>query len=572
MQFQHQRLQLRQIIVITDVTITYNQTRTPGQCADSYTLTRVWTATDNCNNSSTCSQVITVRDTKAPVLAGCPANITVECDAVPAPATPTATDNCDNAVTITYNQTRTPGQCADSYTLTRVWTATDNCNNSSTCSQVITVRDTKAPVLAGCPANITVECDAVPAPATPTATDNCDTDVTITYNQTRTPGQCADSYTLTRVWTATDNCNNSSTCSQVITVRDTKAPVLAGCPSNITVECDAVPAPATPTATDNCDTDVTITYNQTRTPGQCADSYTLTRVWTATDNCNNSSTCSQVITVRDTKAPVLAGCPANITVECDAVPAPATPTATDNCDNAVTITYNQTRTPGQCADSYTLTRVWTATDNCNNSSTCSQVITVRDTKAPVLAGCPANITVECDAVPAPATPTATDNCDNAVTITYNQTRTPGQCADSYTLTRVWTATDNCNNSSTCSQVITVRDTKAPVLAGCPANITVECDAVPAPATPTATDNCDTDVTITYNQTRTPGQCADSYTLTRVWTATDNCNNSSTCSQVITVRDTKAPVLAGCPANITVECDAVPAPATLQLRQIIVILM
>ncbi len=447
----------------------------------------VYFAKDDCGNEGRVVRKITILDTKKPVLVGCPVDVTVECNQVPLPANVTASDQCTTGIPVAYKQVRTDGTCADSYVLTRTWEVADDCGNNTSCSQVITVRDTKAPVLAGCPANITVECDAVPAPATPTATDNCDTDVTITYNQTRTPGQCADSYTLTRVWTATDNCNNSSTCSQVITVRDTKAPVLAGCPANITVECDAVPAPATPTATDNCDTDVTITYNQTRTPGQCADSYTLTRVWTATDNCNNSSTCSQVITVRDTKAPVLAGCPANITVECDAVPAPATPTATDNCDTDVTITYNQIRTPGQCADSYTLTRVWTATDNCNNSSTCSQVITGR---YPVLAGCPANITVECDAVPAPATPTATDNCDTDVTITYNQTRTPGQCADSYTLTRVWTATDNCNNSSTCSQVITVRDTKAPVLAGCPANITVECDAVPAPATPTATDNCD----------------------------------------------------------------------------------
>ncbi len=490
------------------------------------------------------SQVITVKDTKAPVLAGCPANVTVECDAIPAKVDPTATDNCDKDVTITFNEVKTPGNCPDSYTLTRVWTATDNCNNSSTCSQVITVKDTKAPVLAGCPANVTVECDAIPAKANPTATDNCDKDVTITFNEVKTPGNCPDSYTLTRVWTATDNCNNSSTCSQVITVKDTKAPVLAGCPANVTVECDAIPAKVDPTATDNCDKDVTITFNEVKTPGNCPDSYTLTRVWTATDNCNNSSTCSQVITVKDTKAPVLAGCPANVTVECDAIPAKANPTATDNCDKDVTITFNEVKTPGNCPDSYTLTRVWTATDNCNNSSTCSQVITVKDTKAPVLAGCPANVTVECDAIPAKVDPTATDNCDKDVTITFNEVKTPGNCPDSYTLTRVWTATDNCNNSSTCSQVITVKDTKAPVLAGCPANVTVECDAIPAKVNPTATDNCDKDVTITFNEVKTPGNCPDSYTLTRVWTATDNCNNSSTCSQVITVKDTKAPVLAG----------------------------
>ena len=121
----------------------------------------------------------------------------------------------------------------------------------------------------------------------PDSNDNCDTDVTITYSETRTDGPCVDSYTLTRVWTATDNCGNSSTQSQLVTVQDTQDPVLANVPANITVECDAVPTAGTPTATDNCDTDVTITYSETRTDGPCVDSYTLTRVWTATDNCGN---------------------------------------------------------------------------------------------------------------------------------------------------------------------------------------------------------------------------------------------------------------------------------------------
>ena len=61
---------------------------------------------------------------------------------------------------------------------------------------------------------------------------------------------------------------------------------------------------------------------------------------------------------------------------------------------------------------------------------------------------------------------------------------------------------------------------------CPVDVTVECDAVPAPATPSATDNCDADVTVVYNgQVRQDGNCADNSTLTRTWTATDNCGNT-----------------------------------------------
>ncbi len=568
----------------SSVDIVFAETRTDGTCPDTYTLTRTWTATDNCGNASTGSQLITVQDTTAPVLAGIPANITVQCSSVPAAALigtdVTATDNCDASVNITYSEVRTDGTCPDSYTLTRTWTATDNCGNSSSSSQLITIQDTTAPVLAGIPANITVQCSSVPAAALigtdVTATDNCDASVNITYSEVRTDGTCPDSYTLTRTWTATDNCGNSSSSSQLITIQDTTAPVLAGIPANITVQCSSVPAAALigtdVTATDNCDASVNITYSEVRTDGTCPDSYTLTRTWTATDNCGNSSSSSQLITIQDTTAPVLAGIPANITVQCSSVPAAALigtdVTATDNCDASVNITYSEVRTDGTCPDSYTLTRTWTATDNCGNASTGSQLITIQDTTAPVLAGIPANITVQCSSVPAAALigtdVTATDNCDASVNITYSEVRTDGTCPDSYTLTRTWTATDNCGNASTGSQLITIQDTTAPVLAGIPANITVQCSSVPAAALigtdVTATDNCDASVNITYSEVRTDGTCPDSYTLTRTWTATDNCGNSSSSSQLITIQDTTAPVLAGIPANITVQCSSVPAAA------------
>jgi hypothetical protein len=172
--------------------------------------------------------------------------------------------------------------------ITRTYRVTDACGNFSTINHTINVDDTIAPLLS-IPVNVTVECSAVPVVGTATATDNCDTSVTVTYDgETRTDGACADSYTLTRTWTATDNCSNTTTLSQFITVQDTTDPILT-IPVNVTVECSAVPAVGTATATDNCDSSVTVTYDgEVRTDGACADSYTLTRTWTATDNCSNT--------------------------------------------------------------------------------------------------------------------------------------------------------------------------------------------------------------------------------------------------------------------------------------------
>jgi large repetitive protein len=400
------------------------------------------------------------------------------------------------------------------------------------------------------PANISVECDAVPAPANVTATDNCSFNGVVNYSETRANGNCPSNYTLTRTWSATDAAGNTKTASQVITVSDNTAPVLSAVPADIAVECDQVPTPATLTATDNCSAP-TIAFVETRTNGNCISNYTLTRTWTATDACGNSSSKTQTITVSDTTPPVLSAAPANAVAECDAVPAPAVLTATDNC-NTATVSFHETRTNGNCISNYTLTRTWTAVDECGNSSSRTQVITVQDTQPPVLSAAPASVTVECDAVPAPAVLTAVDNCSTA-TVVFTELRTNGSCPSSYILTRVWVAFDLCGNATSKTQVIVVRDTQAPVLSAAPADVTVECDNVPEPAILTATDNCD-QPTVTYAEVRTNGNCVSNYTLTRTWTATDACGNSSSKTQVITVHDTTPPVLTTS-SDISVTNDA-----------------
>jgi hypothetical protein len=152
-------------------------------------------------------------------------------------------------------------------------------------------------VLSALPAPSSVECPAAPAFATPTATDACDTSVTPTFVDVRTDGSCPQEYSVTRTWTAIDDCGNSSTTSQTISVTDTTAPTLT-CPAGQTVECGAIPVFGTPTVSDGCDPNpiindlgITITTN--------ADgSVTHTKTWTATDACGNTSaSCSQSIIV-----------------------------------------------------------------------------------------------------------------------------------------------------------------------------------------------------------------------------------------------------------------------------------
>src|SRR5690606_17398577 len=127
-----------------------------GQCAGSYSVTRTWTATDSCGNSSTASQTINVNDTTAPVIAALPAPSTISCPATPEFAQATATDECGSTFTLTFNDVTTNGQCAGSYSVTRTWTATDSCGNASTASQTINVNDTTAPVITTLPPPATI--------------------------------------------------------------------------------------------------------------------------------------------------------------------------------------------------------------------------------------------------------------------------------------------------------------------------------------------------------------------------------------------------------------------------------
>ncbi|WP_426430274.1 gliding motility-associated C-terminal domain-containing protein [Winogradskyella sp. HB-48] len=713
-----------------DATVDFNETTTAGTCNNEYTLTRTWTASDACGNETVHTQTITVQDTTAPTFnEALPADLTVECDAVPTAETLTANDNCGNA-TVDFNETTTAGTCNNEYTLTRTWTASDACGNETVHTQTITVQDTTAPTFnEALPADLTVECDAVPTAETLTANDNCG-NATVDFNETTTAGTCNNEYTLTRTWTASDACGNETVHTQTITVQDTTAPTFnEALPADLTVECDAVPTAETLTANDNCG-NATVDFNETTTAGTCNNEYTLTRTWTASDACGNETVHTQTITVQDTTAPTIS-VPADITIECtddessantgvatgsdtcgtvtitesdvetaacgntktivrtwtvidecgnsvsadqtitvvDTTPPTIDNTNTDNiviqcgvtpdgtleawlannagatandtcgtvtwsndygantdvdCANgAITVTFTATDECGntanttatysiidtvdpvltipadatvectedtspastgtatatddcavpnvtfsdvevaQCGNTKTITRTWTATDACGNSVSADQTITVVDTTPPTIS-VPADITIECTDDESSANTgvaTGADTC-GAVTVTESDVETAA-CGNTKTIVRTWTVTDECGNSVSADQTITVVDTTPPTFnQALPADVTVECDAVPTAETLTANDNCG-NATVDFNETTTAGTCNNEYTLTRTWTASDACGNETVHTQTITVQDTTAPTFnEALPADLTVECDAVPTAETL----------
>ena len=347
----------------------------------------------------TCSFIITVEDKTAPVIT-CPANLTVKCpDEVPLPEAFTVFDPCSPTgyASVEYvSDVKSNETCLNRYTITRTYKATDASGNTSTCAQIITIND-NVPPLFDQPKPISplnVACPfQVPIPDAFTAHDECNDEYAgVVFKEIKTNGTCANRYTLTRTWTASDACGNTAAYIQIINVKDTVPPTFNTIPSHITTVTCSSEIPEVPhlTAEDNC-YDLSampiVTLKEVISDQQCANKFKLTRTWTATDACGNTSTVSQIFIVNDWIRPVFEGVePPVVSVSCEKdVPTPPTQTATDNCGTA-TVTYSETKTNVLCINRFTLTRKWIATDGCGNTAGRSQVILVNDIEVPRVTG------------------------------------------------------------------------------------------------------------------------------------------------------------------------------------------
>jgi len=535
------------------VTLTYIDDVTFGSCPYSFSITRTWTAADACGNTATAAQTILAIDNTAPLVSGIGADETIQCPTQPQFSQPVVSDECDSDPVFTFSDDTIAGNCPNAYTVIRSFIATDACGNSSSASQAITVVDATAPVISGVGADETIQCPAIPQFSHPAATDACGI-ATLTYIDDITFGACGYEFNITRIWTATDACGNTSTASQTITVEDNTAPVISGVGANATIQCPAQPQFSQPVANDECD-GASLTHQDFRTNGSCANEYSVTRVWTTSDACGNSSTASQTITVVDNVAPVISSVGADETIECPAQPQFSEPVAFDACGNISSFTFEDELNEGACANEYAVTRVWTTTDVCGNSSTASQTISVIDNSIPVISGIGADEIIYCSEQPQFSEPTASDLCGTA-TLTFSDATIPGNCANERIVIREWRATDACGNSSSATQAIAIIDNVAPVISNVNPDMVIACPEIPDFSRPAATDACGT-ATLTFLDDITFGDCGYEFSITRIWTATDACGNTSTAAQTITARDTTAPVISGVGDDETILCPAQP---------------
>ena len=569
----------------------------------------VWTAIDAAGNLTKVNQNVIVRDVTAPTIScvsGSPitkSNTTGICGYVVngTEFNPTATDNCLTPVlTHNFNSWSTPNSLAGATfpvgTTTVTWTATDASGNASTCTTVITVVDTEAPVIQNCPGNITVGsysgCTSVPNWAIPTAIDNCSSSVTIVQTQGPSPTSTNPPGSYTVEYKATDSSLNSSYCNFTVTVVGSSTPILIA-PNSITSRSTDAntctwTAPAGSLkpiqAIGNCPLlitwDVLNPDNSHSTGTNDVSSFafakgTSTVTYSLTASGSTAITKTFTVTVQDKQKPTITA-PANrainLTATCTATGVTlGSPIFNDNCSGA-TVTNN-------APASYPLgvtNVIWTVTDAAGNTNSATQTVTVADTQVPIFTFAAGHAIAKntnagkCDytAVGTEFNPTVTDNCTIA-TFTHNYTNAAsnstlaGAIFPKGVTTVTWTATDVNGNSATYAISITVSDTEAPVFTNCITNqmLTVgktisACAGSTSWPVPQATDNCTAPV-VTLISTAIPTQNSGTEYVPGIYEikykATDSALNFSTCSFFIKVIESSNPIIV-CPQNTTHEVD------------------
>ena len=524
--------------------------KTDFTCADIGENFVTLTITNVNGNTATCTTIVTVEENIPPV-AFCMPPFTLELD-TNGQATITAAmiDNgsTDNCLDVFLSIDKTEFTCADIGDNTITLTVTDASGNSATCTTIVTVEDNLPPV-AFCVAPFTIFLDTN-GEATLTAAD-VDGGSTVTcglvaISLDTTNFTCADIGENTVTLTVTDVNGNTSTCTTIVTVEDNIAPE-ALCAAPFTIQLDAngqailTAAMINNGSTDACGMDaISISPSEF----DCSNVGDNTVTLTVTDVNGNTSTCTTIVTVEDNIAPE-ALCAAPFTIQLDAngeaiLSADSINNGSSDACGIDTITISPSEF--DCSNVGENTVTLTVTDVNGNVSTCTTIVTIESSSIPVITCTDFILELGMDGT-ALLTPEDIGSYLNACgTVITAIDIEDFDCSNIGTPVVVtYFATDGAGNNVSCTALVTVIDTLAPVIV-CPNNQTVDSDPNSITYTLpdyfgegliTATDNCTNPVTI-FSQTPAPGTLLLDGTYTITFTATDEYSNQSTCSFALTV--------------------------------------
>lgn len=311
-----------------------------------------------------------------PPTASNPAPLSISCYAdLPAADPLVVTTEADNAgiPTVTFLSESSNGLTCPEI-ITRTYRVTDTCSNYVDVTHTITINDLTPPVIDAPPADLTVSCIGdVPSAVDLNWTDNCDGSGSISPVETSNGSTCPE--IITRTWTYTDNCGNTDTKTQVITVHDQILPTIDLPSASLTFQCiDLVPLISTLNWTDNCDGNGVLNGVEQSNGLSCPE--IITRTWTYTDLCGNNASQTQIITVMDQTPPTASTPPSQ---EFEILPSPdpsVISDASDNCGTPNVFFVSDVSDGGFCPEH--VSRTYRVMDDCGNHLDVTQLLIIGD--------------------------------------------------------------------------------------------------------------------------------------------------------------------------------------------------
>ncbi len=552
---------------------------------------------DGSGNTASCPSTITVRDTIRPTANCRPTPLSVNLNSTTGLVTVTAAsinnlsaDNCTIQSLLINGQPNFTYNCTHIGANAATLMVVDNSGNSSTCTATVTVNDVTSPI-ARCQ-NITVHLSSVTSAGSVTfaaraldnianlSSDNCSIVSWQVAGQDSVTFDCSQTGNRTVSLVVRDSTGNPSSCTAIVTVRDTVRPI-AICPiapvpaylnasGNITVTAAMIDAGST----DNCSIATRFINGATSRNFLCNNRGLNPVTLTVSDPSGNTATCPAVVEVIDSTPPAIQ-CQ-NLTRNLNSsIPAFTIVTANqinngtiDNCGTINLLINGQAQDTFDCTNTGPNTVVLTATDVAGNISTCNAILTIVDNTTPQINCQPQTVYLDVNGQATvnvqnnqfiPVVATGNDGC-GIINWTIN-----GQSSATYTCDSLGAprsarivASDPSGNSATCQSIITVIDTVRPV-ARCQ-NMTLQLNAagtgtvLPAQIDNFSDDNCALTTYLINGQPSQSYTCADVGQRTAILTVRDAANNQDTCTATITVEDNVSPV-ANCRTPFAVNLDA-----------------
>ncbi|MEP6647274.1 MAG: hypothetical protein ABJC12_09290, partial [Saprospiraceae bacterium] len=395
-----------------------------------------------------------------------------------------------------------------------------------------------------------------------------------------------------------DKCNNETSATGFFGITDNGKPIFVTAPLDTSFSCSAnqtwqqvftgwYNSAGGATYSDACSavtvhasmtSDSAMTILNAALDTACSQGAHVTIQFSLTDDCGNASTAMPTATfnLSDTIAPVITTHASDFSSPCSLngeqqlqnwIDTLGGADASDGC-GSVTWIFSWIDTSGTLVNgipgsgpypsitsldcSTGLEVIFTASDPCQNSVSDTAVFSFIDTIPPVILLAEDTVHLLCqDTIPL-TFPIVTDACTDSLMITFQDVAGIDSCFGQPNLIyRTWTAEDVCGNISTALQIFYRLDTIPPTF-DLPSD-TLQFCSIDTLLLLNVHDNCDPSPVTTFQDVLNGLTCHQ--TLTRTWTVTDACGNSSTAIQQFDLSDTTPPVITNSPGNSVYSCNA-----------------